>query len=288
MSKEKITEFEVGERLDKELARLFPDYSRSSIEKLIDSGAATVNEGSAKTKYKLKAGDVIEVDFHPIDKAAEDIDLPVLYEDENVVVIDKPDGVLSHSKGMFNKEGTVATWLKNHVDDSSDDFWQSNKAGIVHRLDRATSGVMICAKNSDTHRFLQKQFSQRTVKKSYLALIDGELPTEEGLIDVPIERNPKKPATFRGGANGKSAQTNFKVLKNNESGGALVELKPVTGRTHQLRVHLNYLGKPILGDDFYGGKEADRLMLHAHTLEITLPGGIRKIFESKPPKEFNL
>lgn len=287
MSEQKIKDFTVGERLDKEVAKLFSGYSRSSIEKLIENGDININGKSVKTKYKLKDGDEISLNFQPIDREPEQIELPIIYEDENVVVIDKPSGVLAHSKGTFNKEGTVATWLKNYLAKTDEDFWQSNKAGIVHRLDRATSGVMICAKNEETQRHLQKQFSTRNVKKTYLALIDGDLPEEEGLIDIPIERNPKKPATFRAGVNGKSAQTYFKVLgRAQDSGDTLVELSPTTGRTHQLRVHLSYLRHPIVGDEFYGGRNAKRLMLHAKRLELTLPGGLRKIFESKPPQEF--
>jgi 23S rRNA pseudouridine1911/1915/1917 synthase len=319
VSKEVLTEFEVGERLDKTLARLYPDYSRSAIEKLIGGGQVLVNQEMVKSKYILKIGDQISVDFTDLDRAPDSIDLPVIYEDENVVVINKPVGVLAHSKGAFNKEGTVATWLKNHVqrhsgldpessqkshaegiqttpdlstntqDDETDDFWGSNRAGIVHRLDRATSGVMIVAKNAVTQKHLQKQFAQRNVKKTYLAVVSGELPENEGLIDVPIERNPKKPATFRAGINGKPAQTEFKVLQTTNhklQTTSLVELKPHTGRTHQLRVHLAYLKHPIIGDEFYSGEPADRLMLHAASLELTLPGGVRKTWNTKTPKEF--
>ena len=260
--KETITEFEAGERLDKTLVRLYPQYSRSALEKLIHAESITVNDKPAKTKYTLKTGDVITVNFADLNRKPDEIELPVIYEDDDVVVINKPVGVLAHSKGAFNKEGTVATWLKNHVrchsgldqkssqkshaediqttpdlstntqDDETDDFWGSNRAGIVHRLDRATSGVMIVAKNAVTQKHLQKQFAQRNVKKTYLAVVSGELPENEGLIDVPIERNPKKPATFRAGVNGKPAQTQFKVLQTTNhkpQTTSLVELKPNTG-----------------------------------------------------------
>lgn len=159
------------------------------------------------------------------------------------------------------------------------------RAGIVHRLDRATSGVMICAKTPEALSWLQKQFSQRKVKKSYAAVVEGVLKEEEAVIDMPIERNPRKPQLFRVGINGKPAATAYKVLKSNRK-LSLLALKPTTGRTHQLRVHLEHLGHPILGDTFYGGKPADRLYLHASSLEITLPNRERKVFKVPMPPQF--
>ncbi len=284
MTKEILTEFEVGERLDKAVAVAYPEYSRSALEKLIESGDILVNNQPAKAKYKLKESDKISIDFTSLNAPIKNIELPIIYEDDTVVVINKPTGVLTHSKGAFNDEPTVASFVLPKLTGTKE--WKStNRAGIVHRLDRATSGVIICAKNKLTQDYLQGQFSKRNVKKSYLAIIAGELPESEGLIDVPIERNPKKPATFRAGANGKSAQTYFKVLQSDGS-YSLVELSPKTGRTHQLRVHLAYLKHPIVGDTFYGGKVANRLMLHAWKLEITLPNSERKIFEAPIPKAF--
>ena len=287
-----IEEDYVSERLDKVAAQLCPEFSRSALEKLIVHGQITVNGQPAKTKYKLKVGDTISITTTQLDRAHDDIDIPIVYEDDNVVVLNKQAGVLTHSKGQFNKEGTVATWLQTHAKAlglHEPEFWLSERAGIVHRLDRATSGILICAKNKETHVALQKQFSQRTVKKTYLAVIAGELPETVGIIDVPIQRNPKKPATFRVGVNGKSAQTAFQVentiTKNNKL-YSLVELRPTTGRTHQLRVHMQYLHRPILGDDFYDGETSERLMLHAQELEITLPGGKRRRFYVDPPQEF--
>lgn len=314
-----ISEFEPNQRLDKTVASLYPKYSRSAIEKLIISGQVLVNGKLVKTKYTLKTEDKITIDFSELEKAPEKIELPIIYEDENVVVINKPIGVLAHTKGAFSKEGTVASWLKSHSgamlseaeepdakkngysasakaladrstdaqNDKQDSFWESNRAGIVHRLDRGTSGVMIMAKNKETQDYLQGQFSKRNVKKTYIAVVSGKLPKDVGIIDIPIERNPKKPALFRAGVNGKSAQTEFKVLDSNEK-RSLVELKPITGRTHQLRVHLAYLKNPIVGDDFYGREIGPRLLLHAKSLEITLPGSERKVFEAQLPEEFKV
>ena len=287
-----IEENYASERLDKVAAQICPEFSRSALEKLIVHGQITVNAQPTKTKYKLKVGDTISITTTQLDRSHDDIDIPIIYEDDDVVVLNKQAGVLTHSKGQFNKEGTVATWLQTHAKAlglHEPEFWLSERAGIVHRLDRATSGIIICAKNKETHVALQKQFSQRTVKKTYLAVIAGELPETVGIIDVPIQRNPKKPATFRVGVNGKSAQTAFQVentiTKNNKL-YSLVELRPTTGRTHQLRVHMQYLHRPIMGDDFYDGETSERLMLHAQELEITLPGGKRRRFYVDPPQEF--
>lgn len=276
-----MNDFEVGERLDKAVSRAYSDYSRASIEKLIASGDITVNGEKKPTRYKLKAHDVITVDFSYLQQPNEAITIPIIYEDEHVLVLNKPCGVLTHSKGEFNKEGTVATFIQSHL--AGDAKWkQSNRAGIVHRLDRATSGVIICAKDKETEDYLKGQFSKRNVKKTYLAIIKGEMPTIEGIIDMPIERNPKKPSTFRTHANGKPAQTQFKTIANNGT-HSLLELKPITGRTHQLRVHLAHFKKPIVGDTFYDGEPAERLMLHAKDIELTLPGGNRQTFSAPIP-----
>lgn len=292
MSTEKISDFAVGERLDKELARLYPKYSRALLSKIIDDGKVKVNGKNAKNKYKLKDDDVITIDFSSLSFEYPELDLPIVFEDDNVVVINKPTGVLAHSKGVFHDEPTVASWLKDKYytpasssDESAakyEEYWGTNRAGIVHRLDRGTSGIMICAKHKEAQTFLQKQFAKRNVKKTYLAVIKGELSVPKGLIDIPIERNPKKPATFRAGTNGKPAQTYFETRYFNGT-YSLVELRPTTGRTHQLRVHLNYLKHPIVGDDFYGGEKASRLLLHAWKLEITLPGSERTTFEAPIP-----
>lgn len=281
--KEIVAEFVAGERLDKALAEHVTEYSRSALVRLIENGAVLVNGEPKQARYKLKTNDTITIDLDALQRPADSIQLPVLYEDDDVIVINKPAGVLTHSKGDFNKEGTVATFIQDRL--SGDEEWRnSNRAGIVHRLDRGTSGVIICAKNKKTQDYLQGQFSKRNVKKTYFAVSQGELPEPEGLVDIPIERNPKKPATFRAGVNGKSAQTHFKVLSANLY--SLIELKPITGRTHQLRVHLQYLGNPILGDDFYGGKPAERLMLHAASLELTLPDRTRQTFAAPLPAIF--
>ena len=160
------------------------------------------------------------------------------------------------------------------------------RAGIVHRLDRGTSGVMIAAKTTEASSWLQKQFAQRRVKKVYVAVVHGSLEPEHAIIEMPIERNPKKPQTFRVGSNGKPAITEYTVVSSTDK-LSLLELKPTTGRTHQLRVHLSEVGHPIVGDTFYGGLEGKRLYLHAKSLEITLPNRQRKVFVAPEPVEFD-
>ncbi len=271
-----------AERLDQYVVRQIPAFSRSFATRIIEEGNVTVNgEPQLKAGYKVRLTDKITITYDQAEQEKiPEIELPVLYEDDDCVVINKPIGLLTHSKGTFNPEATVSTWLRSRMKAMS-----GERAGIVHRLDRATSGVMICAKTPEALGWLQKQFSQRKTKKSYAAVVQGVMAEPEAIIDMPIERNPKKPQTFRVGNNGKPAVTAYKVVKTDGT-RSLLELKPTTGRTHQLRVHLAQLGHPIIGDTFYGGKPADRLFLHAHSLEITLPNRERKTFEVPVPPEF--
>lgn len=270
-----------AERLDQRVVGQIEGMSRAYAARLVEEGSVTVN-GAVVTKsgHKLKADDVVVVDYEPESTPVPMIDLPVLYEDDDCVVINKPVGLLTHSKGAFNPEATVATWLRGRVK-----HMDGERAGIVHRLDRATSGVMICAKNPEALSWLQKQFAQRRTKKTYSALIVGTLTPVEAVIDMPIERNPKKPQTFRVGSNGKASKTTYKVLTEGAK-YSLVQLKPETGRTHQLRVHLAHLHHPIVGDTLYAGEPAERLFLHALSLELTLPNRTRKVFETPLPSVF--
>jgi 23S rRNA pseudouridine1911/1915/1917 synthase len=271
-----------AERLDQYVVRQKPAFSRSFATRIIEEGGVFINgEPQLKAGYKIRPDDQIEIVYDEKAQAQiPDIELPVLYEDKDCVVINKPLGILTHSKGTFNPEATVSTWLRGRMKDMS-----GERAGIVHRLDRATSGVMICAKTPEALGWLQKQFSRRMVKKTYAAVVSGVMDEPEAIIDMPIERNPKKPQMFRVGTNGKAALTAYKVLKT-DGKNSLLELKPTTGRTHQLRVHLEKLGHPIVGDTFYGGQPAGRLFLHANSLEVTLPNKKRKVFAVPVPPEF--
>ncbi|MBP9852364.1 MAG: Pseudouridine synthase [Patescibacteria group bacterium] len=279
-----------GQRLDQKVVELLPELSRAFASKLIDEGKVKVN-GVVQTKagVKLRAGDSIDVDYDDAEQQAiPDIELPIVFEDDDCVVIIKSVGLLTHSKGAFNPEPTVATWLFRHcaAKGAPLEGEVNARAGIVHRLDRATSGIMICAKNTTALMHLQKQFSQRKTKKTYYAVVRGMPKHEAAVIDMPIERNPKAPATFRVGNQGKPAKTTYKI-EAADGDYSLLKLTPETGRTHQLRVHLLQLGHPIVGDTMYGGEPADRLFLHAAELEVTIPkGSERKVFSAEVPKEF--
>jgi 23S rRNA pseudouridine1911/1915/1917 synthase len=280
-----------AERLDQRVVSLMPVLSRSFAVQLIRDGKVTLN-GVVVTKAgtKIQPYDDVVLDYEPQDFTVPDIDLPVLYEDDECVVIVKPVGLLTHSKGAFNPEPSVATWLHNRIvdetllDDDKDSL--NSRAGIVHRLDRATSGVMICAKTPKALSWLQKQFADRKVQKTYMAVVNGRVEPPEAVIDMPVERNPKAPATFRVGVRGKHARTAYKVVASNDT-YSLVELKPETGRTHQLRVHLNHFHHPIVGDTLYGGEPAERMYLHAQSLTIiTGHGKDAQTFTAPLPPEF--
>ncbi len=267
-------------RLDSTLAERYPELSRSTWQKYIKAGHVSVNSVMRLSpKYDVTEGDAI-VFTAPNATDFDSLKLPILYMDDNVIVINKPAGVLTHAKGALENEFTVAEFFRRYTSFGSD----TNRPGIVHRLDRDTSGVLIGARNPETARLLQKQFSGRLAKKKYIAILDGLLKQPEAKIDLPIERNPSAPSTFRVNTKGKSAVTHYTVLSSNDH-QSLVALRPVTGRTHQLRVHMSYLGAPILGDRIYGASDA-RLYLHACELEITIPPGDRRVFYAPLPSEF--
>lgn len=268
-------------RLDHYLAEKYPEISRAFLQKLCNNEQVLVNGKPEKSGFKLKSDDKITVlyDMDAIEKI-EDIELPVLYQDDNIIVVNKPSGIISHSRGKYWNEPSVASFIRQITGQEGD------RAGIVHRLDRATSGVMVCARNQATMNFLQEQFASRKVQKTYIAVVSGHLDPKRAIIDMPIERNPKLPSTFRVGANGKPSITAYKVVKSSIKYDE-VELEPKTGRTHQLRVHLKQQGHPIVGDTLYGGEEAPRLYLHAHKLSLFLPNRNEKItFVSDVPAEF--
>lgn len=267
-------------RLDAYLAEYWPDRSRSEWQKLCKAECVTVNGVVVVvSKTELDEDDIVKVNS-PVTPDFSAESLPILYEDDNVTVINKPVSVLTHAKGAPCDEFTVGECMRARTTDKP----EGNRPGIVHRLDRDTSGVIICARTPDAQSFLQKQFSDRKVKKTYLAILDGIPKQREAILRLPIERNPKMPSMFRVGANGKPAETHCKVLWADKK-YSLVELKPLTGRTHQLRVHMSYLKTPILNDRFYGNnvKPKNRLGLHAYQLEITIPGGKRMSFTAPLP-----
>ena len=276
---EKVEKF----RLDKKLVEKYPEYNRSTLQTFIKSGYVTVDK-----KQYLKPNTLIEADAkielnlpeeltnEGMKKAAiKKMHPEIIFEDENVLVLNKPSGLLSMAKGEYTAEPTLEDY-----------------GLLVHRLDRDTSGVVILGKNEEAQKMLRKQFQDRKAHKTYYAIVEGRPKLDEAMIDLPMSRNIKHPTTFIVDANGKPAQTYYKVIKSNTK-YSLLELRPTTGRTHQLRVHLKYLGTPILGDRVYGNAPSDtdmRLYLHAKTLEITIPNkpeNTRMTFEAPLPKEFS-
>jgi len=260
-------------RLDVAATAKYPEYNRSTIQKFIRSGYISVDAvvvDKPNTLVDLDSDMVLDIP----DKE-ETIDIPTIYEDRHVIVFDKPAGILSISKSPDNIEPTVADLLPD-------------PKLLAHRLDRGTSGVIIGAKDAATHGYLQRQFQERKVHKVYYCIVVGHPKLPEAVIDLPIARNLKSPTTFRIDPNGRNSITEYKVIKSNDK-YSLLELRPRTGRTHQIRVHLAYIGTPILGDTTYGAHEALRIMLHAHSLEITIPGvehGERRTFTSPMPEDF--
>ncbi len=267
-------------RLDILLAERFTEQSRSTWQKHIKAGHVSVN-GTVQLspKYDVTEADQITTSVPDATDFSQH-ELPIVYLDDNVIVVNKPVGVLTHSKGALNDEFTVADFFRRYTTAGL----ETNRPGIVHRLDRDTSGIIIGARNPETAHLLQKQFADRKTKKTYIAVVDGELKEPFAKVDLPIGRNPSAPSTFRVDAKGKQATTNYQTLAVAE-GLSLIELRPTTGRTHQLRVHMAYLNTPIHGDRVYG-KPADRLYLHAFRLEITIPQGDRRVFEAPLPEGF--
>jgi 23S rRNA pseudouridine1911/1915/1917 synthase len=268
-------------RADVLVANMYPLYSRAALAKLFGLGMVRRGGEPIKAGAKILPDSTIQVDLSPLQQPIPAVNIPVLYEDDDCIVMNKPSGMLTHAPGTISSEATVATFLREQLVNIG-----GQRGGIVHRLDRATSGVIIGAKTVKALSYLQKQFAERNVNKSYAAITAGHIEPSEAIIDMPIERNPKLPATFRVGANGKAAQTHYRLIKRGEHND-LLELRPATGRTHQLRVHMAQRGHPIIGDPLYGsGKQGDRLYLHAERLEITLPNGQRKEFIAPIPENF--
>ena len=257
-------------RLDVLMGEIYKSYNRSTLQKFIKSGFVTV-DGKLVTKPNSRFERTVKLDLKvPKVMKNSDVKLDIIYEDDDVVVVNKPSGLLSEGKGEYCPEKTLADY-----------------GFVAHRLDRDTSGVMVIAKSEEAQKYLKKQFQKRSVHKTYYAVVHGRPKYDQAKIELPLIRDLKRPTTFRVDANGKESVTFYRILKTNDD-YSLLELKPITGRTHQLRVHMKYLGHPIVGDTVYGEKDdADRLMLHAGELEINLPSGERKTFRVPRPKEFD-
>ncbi len=265
------------QRLDHFLAQKLPDSSRSQIQRLIKAGQVIVNgELPAKTGLMLVTGNQICIEIpppEPLDIQPEDIDLPIIFEDENVLIVNKPAGMVVHPSAGHSK-GTLVHAALSHSPFLAG-IGGKMRPGIVHRLDKNTSGIILLAKNESSHRWLQKQFKERKVEKKYYALVDGRPTSPTGRIIAPIIRdkiNRKKMAIASEGK-GRYAQTDYHTVREFKS-HTYLDVHPLTGRTHQIRVHLASIGCPIAADTIYGYRNPsvllDRHFLHAYQISICL------------------
>lgn len=291
----KVADGESGRRLDLFLSDYFkremPGLSRNMVQKLIADGNVSLGGSPAESAhYKVKGKDVIRVAFEekkPSGLEAEKIPLDIIYEDKDLAVINKPAGLVVHP-APGNTEHTLVNALLHHFKQLSD--INPQRPGIVHRLDKETSGLLVIAKNNFSHQELAKQFSEHSIKRKYAAIVKGSVEFDEGQIEVPIGRHPFKRKNMAAGfgKNTKYARTHYRTLKRS-SDYSLLELEPFTGRTHQLRVHLVFLGHQILGDNKYGKEKGSfkRLALHAFYLGFIHPRTNKFVEFSIPlPKEF--
>ncbi|MDN3505926.1 MAG: RluA family pseudouridine synthase [Simkaniaceae bacterium] len=276
MDKVFVSKESLGKRIDQFLASHFPKHSRSYFQYLIDDNYVLINGLPVKKQRKVEEGDLVEIDFQhtPIlDVKPEAIDLDILYEDESILVVNKPAGMVVHP-APGAPSGTFANALLHHCIQLDPEDFETLRPGIVHRLDKDTTGVLIAAKTSKAHRRLIEQFAAREVEKTYLAICCG-VP-KEGEYSAPIKRHPVRRKEMTVSQDGKEAITHFKVLAR-RNGLSLVEAKLITGRTHQIRVHLKSMNCPILGDPVYGASslnqkyKTERQMLHAQRLKLCHP-----------------
>lgn len=291
--KTKVTEADDGVRLDVFLARE-SGLTRSAVKNAVEKCGAAVN-GTPRFKsgYELRAGDEVEFEPpapEPLEAEAADIPIEIIYEDENFAVINKPRGMVVHQASSYRANDTLVNALLFRLKDLSS-INGVIRPGIVHRLDKDTTGLLVVAKNDEAHRSLQSQIAAKTAKRIYIALTDGNFREESGVIDAPIgrsRRDRKKMAVVEGG---RRAVTHYTVL---ERFGryTLVRFELETGRTHQIRVHSAHIGHPVTGDAVYGGSTAlfkGGQLLHAGRLELDDPAtGERKVFEAPLPEDFAL
>jgi 23S rRNA pseudouridine1911/1915/1917 synthase len=264
---------DAGKRLDHLLQARLSGFSRSRLQEWMRAGRVRVNGAAQKPSYSVRAGDVVDVEpaeLTPLDASPEAIPLQVLYEDDDLVAIDKPAGMVVHS-GAGVHSGTLVNALLGRFQSLSQ-VGGAQRPGIVHRLDRFTSGVVLVAKNDAAHRRLSEQFAARKVEKTYLALVHGRVTLDSGRIDKPIARDPQRRVRMTTRlADGRKAWSEYRVLRRFQK-FTLLEVRIGTGRTHQIRVHLSSIGHPVAGDRMYGAPAAaDRYFLHAHRIRFDQP-----------------
>jgi 23S rRNA pseudouridine1911/1915/1917 synthase len=288
-----VTDDLVGERLDVAVTKLAPELTRARIQKLIAAGLILVNNAARKANYRLRGAEVITVSIpeaKPSPLQAQSIPLEILYEDSELLVVNKPKGMVVHP-AAGHAEGTLVNALLYHCQDLSG-IGGETRPGIVHRLDKDTSGLLVVAKNDRAHLQLSRQFKAHNVTREYVAIVHGRLAAAEGTIDAAIARHPqerKKMAVTKRGQ-GRRAVTHFKVLQRFKE-YTYVALRLETGRTHQIRVHLAAVGHPVVGDPVYGYKK-QRFNLRGQALHARLLGfnhpltGQYLEFSAEPPQEF--
>ena len=284
---------ESGERIDALLARILGSISRNAAQKLIEDGQVSFHGQPVKKNYKVATGDVFEVvmpDLKEIPLIPQDIPLDVRYEDSSVIVLNKPRGLVVHP-APGHPDGTLVNALLFHCGDSLSGIGGEKRPGIVHRIDKDTSGLLIVAKNDHAHQFLSAQLSDRSLSREYEAIVHGSFREDEGIIDKPIGRHPtdrKKMAVTD--KNSRPAVTEWSVIARYQ-GYTHIRCKLRTGRTHQIRVHMASIGHPLLGDSVYGAKSPDKGLegqcLHARKLKFIHPDTEKQIIiESELPEYF--
>lgn len=288
-----IEEKDQGKRIDKYLSEAFQDKSRSFIQGLIEKDGIKVNNKIPKSNYKLKSLDEIEVilpEPEMLKVDAEEIPLDILYEDEDVIVVNKKQGMVVHpAPGNYN--GTLVNALLYHCKDLSS-INGVIRPGIVHRIDKDTSGVLVVAKNDESHNKLSEQLKDHSMKREYYALVEGRLKSEKGTIDKPLARNKKDRLKISVVEGGRRAVTHYEVLER-YNGCTLIKCVLETGRTHQIRVHMASIGFPLIGDPLYGFKKQkfklNGQMLHAKTLGFIHPTKNKYVeFTTDLPEYFNV
>jgi 23S rRNA pseudouridine1911/1915/1917 synthase len=283
-----LTADRAGERLDVFVSRRCHELSRSHARRLIDEGLVQLDGRQAKPSDAVAAGATVTVNIPPPEKmelVAEEMPLTVIYQDFDIIVIDKPAGLTVHP-APGHPSGTLVNALLAIAPDLKG-IAGTLRPGIVHRLDKDTSGLMVVAKTDRAHRALSRQLKERRVRKTYLALVHGVPDPPEGVIEAPIARHPKNRKKMAVVAGGREAETKYRI-RETFPGYALVEVEPVTGRTHQIRVHMAAIGHPVVGDTTYGKRSdlVDRQFLHACKLAFAMPLGEREVeFESPLPPD---